>query len=500
MGPNRDLTLTPHFYSGVLPALEVEYRALKSDGAYRVGGMLTYGSRLLTSSPTIPDPERNVRGYIDVSGRFQLDPYWTVSGSGLAATDKTFLRRYDIFDADRLRSTFSADRVTTDSYLWISGWVTQTLRIGDSQTMQPIALPVIDYRKRLTDPLLGGRIEIQANSLALTRSGGQDTQRAFTLVRWDLQRQTRMGQEITFTLYGRGDVYHTDDITKTATVIYRGDAGWTPRAIGSASVDVRWPFIGALLGGTQRLTPRVQIVASPHVANLSVPNEDARSVDLEDSNLFALNRFPGYDRWEDGTRVTYGLEWAFQRPKFSFESIIGQSYRLTRRPTILPDGTGLSGRLSDIVGRATVRYGDLLSFTDRFRLDKETGVIRRHEVNATIGSRTTYASISYLRLNRGIDPTIEDLRDREEVQAGGRIQFAKYWSLFGSSVIDLTDRGEDPTSKADGFEPIRHRIELLYEDDCIQIGVSWRRDYVPAGDARKGNRYLFRLALKNLGR
>ena len=46
--------------------------------------------------------------------------------------------------------------------------------------------------------------------------------------------------------------------------------------------------------------PRVQLVLTPPTPNLDIPNEDARSVDLEDSNLFALNRFPGYDRWEDG--------------------------------------------------------------------------------------------------------------------------------------------------------------------------------------------------------
>ena len=33
----------------------------------------------------------------------------------------------------------------------------------------------------------------------------------------------------------------------------------------------------------------------------------------------------------------------------------------------------------------------------------------------TIGSTQTYAQIGYLKLNRHIDPTIEDLRDREEL-------------------------------------------------------------------------------------
>src|SRR3546814_16823970 len=73
----------------------------------------------------------------------------------------------------------------------------------------------------------------------------------------------------------------------------------------------------ALVTGVQTcalpISPRIQFVASPSTRNPAIPNEDARAVDLEDSNLFALNRFPGYDRWEDGTRVTYGAEWQFDQ-------------------------------------------------------------------------------------------------------------------------------------------------------------------------------------------
>jgi LPS-assembly protein len=67
-------------------------------------------------------------------------------------------------------------------------------------------------------------------------------------------------------------------------------------------------------------------------------------------------------------------------------------------------------------------------------------------------------------------------------------------------VIDLTGKSEDPLSIADGFQPVRHRVGLLYDDDCIQLGVTWRRDYQTTGDARSGNTFLLRLALKNLGR
>src|SRR3546814_7711141 len=70
-------------------------------------------------------------------------------------------------------------------------------------------------------------------------------------------------QELTLTAYARGDVYHTDDTLLTSNLSYRGDEGWSSRAIGAVAADLKWPFIGEFMGGTQRLTPRVQFVASP---------------------------------------------------------------------------------------------------------------------------------------------------------------------------------------------------------------------------------------------
>src|SRR3546814_4236577 len=85
------------------------------------------------------------------------------------------------------------------------------------------------------------------------------------------------------------------------------------------------------------LTPRVQVVATPPIKNLDIPNEDSRAFDLEDSNLFAINRFNGHDRFEDGARITYGLEWNYSRPGFNINSIVGQSYRLTDKPSLFPE-------------------------------------------------------------------------------------------------------------------------------------------------------------------
>jgi LPS-assembly protein len=499
LADNRDLSVTGYVYTETLPMVRAQYRALVPDGAYQITGYATRSERIsVGSAPTGASDE--FRGYLFGNGRLQFDPKWSLTFSGRITTDRTFLRRYDISRDDRLRSMADLERIGRNSYLSIAGWATQTLRVGERQGLVPVALPVIDYRKRLPDPVLGGRVEFQANSLMITRTSGQDSQRAFASARWDLRRITGMGQEVSLTALTRGDIYHSDENAKTATTIYRGNPGWQARGIATAALDVKWPLVGAFAGGTQIMTPRFQVVASPTLRNLAVPNEDARAIDLEDSNLFALNRFPGYDRIEDGVRFTYGLDWLWERPSWRVSTTVGQSYRLTSRPTLLPSGTGLSARTSDFVGRTEVRWREVVKLTHRFRIDKDNMAVRRNEFDMAVGTRRTYLEVGYLRLDRDIGPGIEDLRDREEVRLAARVGFARYWSVFGSGVFDLTGQSEAPTlPNADGYQPLRTRLGLAYDDNCLELGLTWRRDFVATGDARKGNTIQFYFSLKNLG-
>lgn len=494
---NKELTLGTHVFTKAAPMVSAEWRHLIDSGAYQITGFATHSRRISGTTGELTS-ERAPRGYLFANGRYQFNPEWSLSGSLRLASDRTFLRRYDISRDDRLRSTFDLERIDDSSYFSLSGWATQSLRLGVDQGQIPVALPVIDYRKRLADPLAGGNLELQLNSLSLARRDGQDTQRAFAGARWDLRRLTGLGQVVTLTALVRGDVYHTDGSALTQTVIYRGNEGWTARGVATSALDVEWPFIGDAFGGTQIFKPRVQLVASPKIRNLAVPNEDSRAVDLEDSNLFALNRFPGYDRVEDGVRLTYGLDWELLRPGWRIKSNVGQSYRFDRQENVLPDGTGLSERISDVVGRTEVRFEDFVKFTHRFRLDKDNLAIRRNELDATVGTERNYVEIGYLRLNRDIT-SVEDLQDREELRAALRFTFARYWSAFGSGVFNLTDRSEDPTFLSDGFDPIRTRLGVAYSDDSLEFGFTWRRDFETSGDAKRGNTFQLFFGLRNMG-
>ncbi|WP_375290631.1 LPS-assembly protein LptD [Qipengyuania sp.] len=494
--PNQDLIATATVFTEAPPMLDGQWRHLTDAGAYQI-------TAYLTASKRTPDPtdriatERDVRGYLFTNGRFQLDPNWSLAHSVRLASDRTFLRRYDISYEDRLRSTVNVERIDDNSYFSAAGWYTQTLRPFADQDRIPIALPAIDYRRRFDAPI-GGTLELQANTLALFRPDGRDVQRGIASAEWNLHRVTGWGQVLEFSALARGDLYHSSDNVATTNAFYAGEPGWQGRAFALGAIDISWPLVGAAFGGTQILTPRVQIVAAPPIRNLRVPNEDSRAFDLEDTNLFALNRFPGYDRIEDGTRITYGLDWQLFRPGWEVQATIGQSYRISGSTDLLIDGTGTFTDVSDIVGRTQIKLRNLVRFTHRYRLDKDSLAIRRNEVDATVGSRKTYFEVGYLRLNRDIIK-LEDLADREELRAAARVGFANYWSVFGSGEFNLTDAQEDPNFTSNGFQPIRTRLGVAYRDECLELGLTWRRDYIETGDARRGNSFQVYFALRNLG-
>jgi LPS-assembly protein len=47
---------------------------------------------------------------------------------------------------------------------------------------------------------------------------------------------------------------------------------------------------------------------------------------------------------------------------------------------------------------------------------------------------------------------------------------------------------------------VRHRLGISYEDECLELGLTWRRDYERIGEFSKGSTFSLRFALKGLGR
>lgn len=497
LAPWRDLTLTPSVFTAVLPALSAEYRERIGDGPLRVGGTVTYSSG--KSINGIVSTNNSVRGYIYADGRLQHNARWRSTFKMRLTTDDTFLRRYDISNEDTLRNSYSLERFTTNSYFVAELQAFQGLRSTKRQGLIPVVFPALNYWWRSQPAWLGGRFTLEANAASLIRTSGLDTQRATVTGGYEIPYLNSLGQQWKATLQARGDLYRVSNASRPDDIAYTGANGTHARALPLAALEVRWPLGAPGFGGQQTLEPIAQlVVARRDNQTRLIPNEDSRSIDLDEANLFSLNRFPGNDRFEGGARLTYGARWTLDTGKLAIETQFGQSYRLNTDSTVFPKGTGLDGKFSDFVGRTSIRFGNTIDLVHRFRIDRNSLAIRRNEIDAIFGGVTWSASVGYSKLNRNI--AIEDLADREELRLAGRLQVAKYWSVTGSTIIDLTGRNAlRPATSSDGFNFVRNRLGVEYEDECFIVGLDWRRNYTEDRDFRRGTTFIFRLALKTLG-
>ena len=91
------------------------------------------------------------------------------------------------------------------------------------------------------------------------------------------------------------------------------------------------------------------------------PNESSQSLVFDNSNLFAIDKFSGWDRVEGGSRVNAGLQYTAQVNRAGTLNVLfGQSYQLFgqnsfQAPDITNTGleSGLDKTVSDYVGRVT---------------------------------------------------------------------------------------------------------------------------------------------------
>lgn len=486
LAPHHDLTLTPIITSEEGPVLAGEYRRHLGIGRLKTSGSVTYVDQ--RDDNNIKTGRQEFRGHFFSDGRVDLNTRWRTSYDVRWASDDTYLRRYDVSNEDTLRNRASLEGFLGRSYLEVRSFAFQGLRVEDVAGLTPFGLPEFNYHYESAPLWYTGRFQFDANALSLYRTSGADTQRLSLAGAWDMSHIFANGVKTNLNASLRGDAYDVSDAEEFDNPIFAGDGGSETRFLPRITVDTSWPLINSLGTFTQILEPKVSVVLARDGGNPDeIPNEDSRSFDLDDSNLFSADRYAGLDRWEGGTRTTYGARWAVYGEDFETDVLIGQSYRFDPDAALFPDGTGLDGNFSDIVGRWGVNFADRVEFGYRFRLDKDTLAIRRNEVDMSLTGKSYAVTAGYVRLNRNLE--LADLEDREELRLTGLYRINDNWTVTGGTIQDLTS----------GRDPISQSLGVIYSDECLEFRLSYRKNFTADRDFDPGTTVTFRIRLKNLG-
>ncbi len=538
-GPNHDITLRPAYLSQQGYFGDIEWRHRLMTGAYsiRATGIFQQDPEQFRMPPRGAG-DRTFRGSIHTTGRFAINERWNWGWDITGATDKWYLRDYDIGGVNITRK-YSREAISTvyltgrgeRSFFDMRGHYFKGMATRDFQKQQPLVHPVIDYNKRVDGPdTIGGEVEIDVNLTSLSREASQfraaaplgergrfggiyDTcapgtfnrdqcllpgvggnyTRLTTQVSWKRRFIDNLGQTWTPFAFARADgIWSSPQSTgfqnaETASLMGHSDR-FHGRFTPGVGLEYRMPLIARAGNfGTQLLEPIGQIIARPDESRIgNLPNEDAQSLVFDDSNLFNWDRFSGYDRVEGGVRGSYGVRYTLTGDNgFRASAMVGQSVHIAGRNSFARGdlvntglNSGLDSRLSDYVARVDLQPNDMFAISARGRFDRRSFDMNRIETTATAQIGPASASVTYARF--GPQPELGYPDRREGLSASARLQLSRHWHTTGSVRFDMSRYLDDRRRNrpADQISPrfsvASMSVGLGYTDECTSFLVTYR--------------------------
>ena len=468
-----DATITPMYASDEGAGLHAEIRHRMKKGRFALDG-----------SGAMQD-DNNLDGHVDATFRYDIDRTWRAGFDARRAVDDTYLRRYGYDHDQTLTSRMFVEGFRGRNYVSASTYAFQNLESGNDKGKIPKVLPLLEYNYMGEPDAIGGYTDLAAGLVSLVRSDGADTRRLSLHGGWHFPFLGPFGAVMGVNTVLRTDTYHKSHFKPNGRT--KEDNGFEERIRPEASLDIAYPLAKSDGRHTQTVEPRAQMIISPHGGNSSgIPNEDSRTIELDDTRLFSHSRYSGLDRVEGGPRINYGLRWGLYGPTGSgATSFIGQSFRFKEDGGI-PEGSGLEGRLSDIVAMVHVAPGEWVDILYRARLDQSDFDFNRNEIQATFGKPLLSFSTRYSFFEAQSDG---EFKDREEILYDISSRFTEYWRGSLSGVTDLDEGGELLSLGA----------SLTYEDECLVFGVVAKRSFYEDRDLQPTDQITFGVSLKTLG-
>jgi LPS-assembly protein len=487
IGPNQDATFAPVFTTSEGVVLTGEYRHLFQTGEIEADGSATISDR--DDGDEVQEDE--FRGHFFGTTRFDIDETWRWGLDVQRTTDDTYLRVYNIDTASSLTSNAYIEGLDGRNYASANAFLYQGLRREDDNDEIPIVLPLLDYNFVSRPDQDGNRFYLDANALGLTRREGRDTRRLSLKGGWELPYMGPLGDFYTFSASLQADGYWTDDFDPDDGANVNpdnGDDDVSGRLFPQLAVQWRYPWVRTTENTSQVIEPITQLVLSPSgIDQDDIPNEDSLDFEFDDTNLLSLNRFPGLDRVDEGSRVDYGLKWSLIGAGGGYTSaFIGQSLRQDT-DDVFGEASGLADHFSDVVGRVFIQPSNDFNLSYRFRYDKSDLQARINELGLRVGPRALNARLGFTFVDSDVSSDeFED--DRKELSIRVSSKLNENWSTFVANRRDLEAKTNLST-----------RFGLTYQDDCFLIETVATRTEFRDRELEPEDSIFVRVVFKLLG-
>ena len=516
LAPNYDFTFHPTFYTDRGVLWQGDFRHRLETGRYSIDVAAIDDN----TSPTVDSQLGNWRGSVQTKGLFNLGSWWKYGWDITLESDESFRRTYkldSILQTDRVNVAF-LQGLSDRNYFAANFYQFGGLFLNDTEVANAYVLPVIDYNYIVGTPVLGGELSLTAHARVLTRSDGTDSDHAVVAADWKRKMVDPIGQVWTPFANVRGDAYSFANARDPADPSKFIPDDTVLRGTGAAGVLYSYPFVAHTASATHIVAPTAQIIARPNRFDQQrLPDEDARSLIFDDTLLFDIDKFSGYDRYETGTRANLGVEYTLQTAAGLYaRAVFGQSLLLAGDNAFVnpgqttsglnPNGqfifnplNGLENDRSDYVAGLYLSPFTGFNLIAQGRFDERDWSLRRQDtaLNANYGPFLAQAAYAFTKFNP-LSATVPDsltnptllVDTQQEILGTVGLRLTDRWSVLGQMRYDLDDRTR-----------IQDIYQIKYQDECFVLTASYIETFIEnqALEIRPDRTLMLRFELKHLG-
>ena len=493
IAPNKDLTLAPVITTDAGTLIKGDWRHRLDTGQYRVLLAGVYDDGVSVNAPT----DNSFRGTVETQGSFRIGSFWNWGWDITAETDDTFRRFYKLdekTETERTSKIFligQSDRnyfsATAYNFVNLTG---RTDPFGrDLSDRDTLVHPVIDYNYIADEPVLGGELAWDTNIVSLSSDDGPESHKIVSEVGWRRTLTDPLGQRVTPFAQARGDIYDFTSyqfLDQSEQIVTRPSDTFT-RQVVTGGADYRFPLVKHSSWGSQVVEPVAQVIfRADNEDGTLPPNEDAQSLVFDDTLLFDIDKFSGYDRLETGTRANYGVQYTLQSHYgFSMRAVAGQSYQLAGANPF-DAGSGLEDDQSDYVAGMYLDAPGALRLVAQARFDEDTFDVRRLDLTGSGEVGPVKGAVNYVKAEP--QPGLGVFEDREELLASAALQVSDLWSVFGHVRYNF-----------EIDEALEQSIGVKYTCECFMMSVKYTKSEILDRDIRPEETVLVAFEFKNLG-
>jgi LPS-assembly protein len=483
---HHDITIQPKFSQKKNPALYIEHRK-----NFRNGEIVTDFSGTIENQKVNITKKDKKRGHIRSHSKFDINENTYLDLKLQRVTDRNYLNTYKYKNTDILETSFKLATHRNRNFYSLESYAMQDLRVNINRANKPKIFPLFKFDLNSASQNNKINFNTKGEFVSLRRTKGLETTKFF--INQNLLYPTIFndGTVAEVGVHLNAGFYNINKYDNPANGRFEHSKNRV-NAYPVFSLKLKKPYFKSSKKYVTIIEPNVMFIKSNKKAfNRFIPDENNISnFELDYFDIFNINRLSGFDRFDPQSRVDYGIKFKKKAKKDNYvsEISVGQSYQMQRQ-IYMQENSGISENFSDFVGNIRIRPSGLVRFSSTFSLDQEKFSLKNAYTSLMFQVDKNQLSISNIH-----SPVILDENGATEIEGKNQYsisynhKISEFWSFTSSTTFDKKNEIK--------YNNINSKIK--YEDECVGISFSWKRQYTHNPEDPTSNSFLFLFSLKEI--